>query len=188
MNSIQSQLSDMFGTKVFCFEDVRNQLAPEAERVIKECQVGSAKVAVSAARGGVELRVNLAEGWGIYQGRVTAAGARPAVDPRLVERLLDLPQVWRVVLWDTTGRYISEDRKPHQEDYSSASIPLMISTVVRKYSNESNREQFSEEFKHLEDSLTEAGSPDEEDLGRGMGRLTQEQINHFYGVFHRMPD
>jgi hypothetical protein len=190
MKSLQYQLSEMFGKAEETLGDSSVRLVPEAHRILGECGIQADCVVVSPYQGGLELRINLAEGWGIVHNGIVASGSRPVVNSKLTERLLGLSGVRRVVYWDTTGRYIAEDHKTQREDCSTsaASIPLMISTVVRKYANEANRQQFSEAFKQLEDSLDAAGSPEWEDLCRGMGRLTQEQINKFYGLFKAMPD
>lgn len=187
MASIGSQVDSLFGIHRFELSEVRNLLLPEVEQILKECCCQASCIILDRFKGGLELRINLAEGWGIFGSRVVASGARPPVDSNLTERLLELPGVNRVVYWDSAGRYIQEDRSAYQsEGLTDYSIPLMISTVVRK-SSEANQEQFREEFSLLRKALQEAGAPDGEDLGVSMRRLSQAQIKQFYEMFRKMP-
>ncbi len=186
MLPLHTQTSKLFGCTSTSLEEVREGLLPEINRVLKECRIEPACVNVGRYGGGVEVGINLSPGWGISGSSIVASGARPVVDNRIAERLMELPHVRKVVFWDATGRFIEEEKK--QEDYSQASIPAKMSVVVKKYNSPGNRDNFSEEFNSLDASLKEAGAPDDEDLGTSLRRLTQEDLDRFYKAFIRMPD
>lgn len=181
MESMRSQAGRIFGAKASDMGDYRREMLPQVEQVLKENGVSAAAISMTGYRGGVDLGINLPSGWAVLPGKgIVGCGARPAVGSGIVESLLQLPEVKRVTFWDAAGRCF-------MESYGT-SIPVMISTIVRKYSNPDNRGSFEEEFKQLDDALTEAHRPEGEDLGKSLGRLSQQEIYQFYGMFRKMLD